>query len=133
VLLLLMAAPGPKNKAALGMAYCACQEVPNLKMPDIDRARMVLRVEQGKGKKDRNGMLSPRLLQLPREWRCVGQPTMWCFRGTMLPITIANSIGSFATRQRRSGLRTACRRTLGDSFVPDFLEQGVDMRVIQVV
>ena len=67
VLLLLEAAPGPKYKAALGVAYGAglrVSEVANLKLSDIDRERMVLRVEQGKGCKDRNGMLSPRLLEL---------------------------------------------------------------------
>ena len=62
VLLLLEAAPGAKYKAALGVAYGAglrVSEVANLKVSDIDSERMVLRVEQGKGKKDRNGMLSP--------------------------------------------------------------------------
>ena len=61
VLLLLEAAPGAKYKAALGVAYGAglrVSEVANLKVSDIDSERMVLRVEQGKGKKDRNGMLS---------------------------------------------------------------------------
>ncbi len=69
VLLLLEAAPGPKYKAALGVAYGAglrVSEVANLKVSDIDSERMVLRVEQGKGCKDRNGMLSPRLLELLR-------------------------------------------------------------------
>src|SRR5665648_134397 len=64
VLRLLEAAPGPKYKAALAVAYGAglrVSEVANLKVSDIDSERMVLRVEQGKGKKDRNGMLSPRL------------------------------------------------------------------------
>ena len=84
VLRLLEAAPGPKYKAALGVAYGAglrVSEVANLKVSDIDSERMVLRVEQGKGKKDRNGMLSPRLLELLREWWCVGQPTTWLFPG----------------------------------------------------
>ena len=46
-------------------------------MSDIDSKRMVLRVEQGKGQKDRNGMLSLRLLELLREWWLIGQPTTW--------------------------------------------------------
>jgi len=92
VLRLLEAAPGPKYKAALGVAYGAglrVSEVANLKVSDIDSERRVLRVEQGKGKKDRNGMLSPRLLELLREWWCMGQPTTWLFPGRdpLLPIT----------------------------------------------
>jgi integrase/recombinase XerD len=89
---LIEAAPGPKYKAALGVAYGAglrVSEVANLRVSDIDSARMVIRVEQGKGKKDRNGMLSPRLLELLREWWLVGRPTMWLFPGRdpLLPIT----------------------------------------------
>ena len=64
---LLQAAPGLKYKAALSVAYGAglrVSEVANLKVSDIDRERMTLRVEQGKGQRDRTVMLSPRLLQL---------------------------------------------------------------------
>ena len=59
---LLEAAPGLKYKAALGVAYGAglhVSEVAHLKVDDVDSARMLLRVEQGKGRKDRNAMLSP--------------------------------------------------------------------------
>src|SRR4051812_39626705 len=59
---LLEAAPGPKHKAALGTAYGAglrVSEVVALKVGDIDSTRMLIRVEQGKGRKDRNAMLSP--------------------------------------------------------------------------
>src|SRR5262245_28942610 len=68
---------------------CAYPRSPTPELSDIDSERMVLRVEQGKGKKDRNGMLSPRLLELLREWWCVGQPTTWLFPGRdpWLPIT----------------------------------------------
>ena len=62
---LLEAAPGPKHKAALGTAYGAglrVSEVAALKIDDIDSTRMLIRVEQGKGRKDRNAMLSPQLL-----------------------------------------------------------------------
>ena len=67
---LLEAASGAKYKAALGVAYGAglrVSEVVALKVSDIDNKRMLLRVEQGKGQKDRFVMLSPQLLELLRE------------------------------------------------------------------
>ena len=69
VTLLLQAAPGLKYKAALGTAYGAglrAAEVVALKVGDIDSERMLLRVERGKGRKDRHAMLSPQLLELLR-------------------------------------------------------------------
>ena len=68
---LLEAAPGIKYKAALSVAYGAglrVSEVVSLKVADIDSKRMMLRVEQGKGRKDRHVMLSPHLLGLLRDW-----------------------------------------------------------------
>ena len=67
VTLLLQAAPGPKYRAAFATAYGAglrVSEVVALKAGDVDSARMLLRVEQGKGRKDRHAMLSPQLLEL---------------------------------------------------------------------
>ena len=75
VTLLLQAAPGPKYKAALAAAYGAglrVSEVVALKVGDIDSERMLLRVEQGKGRKDRNAMLSPQLLDWWRDGRRLG-------------------------------------------------------------
>ena len=69
--LLLQAAPAPKYKAAFATAYGAglrVSEVVALKVGDIDSERMLLRVEQGKGGKDRHAMLSPQLLELLRDW-----------------------------------------------------------------
>jgi integrase/recombinase XerD len=72
---LLEAAPGPKYKAALSAAYAAGlrdSEVVALKVSDIDSERLLLRIEQGKGRKDRYAMLSPKLLELlckrPAPW-----------------------------------------------------------------
>ena len=68
---LLEAAPGVKYKAALSVAYGAglrVSEVANLKVSDIDSKRMLLRIEQGKGKKDRYALLSPRLLVILRDY-----------------------------------------------------------------
>jgi integrase len=79
---LLDAAPGLKYKAALSVAYGAglrVSEVVALKVSDIDSKRMVIRVEQGKGRKDRYVMLSPHLLDLLRAWYKAARPQAGCF------------------------------------------------------
>jgi integrase/recombinase XerD len=81
---LLEAAPGVKYKAALSVAYGAglrVSEVAALKVTDIDSQRMTLRVEQGKGQRDRYVMLSPQLLELLREWWRAARPQAWLFPG----------------------------------------------------
>ncbi len=84
VALLLEAAPGLKYKAALSVAYGAglrVSEVAHLKVSDIDSQRMTLRVEQGKGQRDRYVMLSPQLLELLRAWWKAARPRAWLFPG----------------------------------------------------
>src|SRR6516164_2022046 len=97
---LLEAAPGPKYKAAFAAAYGAglrISEVVALKVSDIDSKRMLLKIEQGKGRKDRFAMLSPVLLELLRDWYRIARPTAWLFPGRdrLLPITHASSTVPF--------------------------------------
>ena len=97
---LLDAAPGLKYKAALSVAYGAglrIAEVIALKVSDIDSKRMVIRVEQGKGRKDRYVMLSPHLLELLRAWYKTARPQGWLFPGQ-------NRVNPLSTRQ----LNRAC-------------------------
>ena len=113
---LMEAAPGVKYKAALGVAYGAglrVSEVANLKLSDIDRARMLLRVQQGKGHKDRNAKLSPRLLSLLEDWWQLGRPTTWLSpaRDPILPVTARQLTGLCVTRRQRSASISVCRRT----------------------
>ena len=91
---LIEAAPGPglKYKAALSVAYGAglrASEVVGLKVCDIDSKRMRIRVEQGKGRKDRHAMLSPQLLEVLRAWwrQCRSQGWLFPGRDPYLPIT----------------------------------------------
>jgi integrase/recombinase XerD len=92
---LLEAAPGPglKYKAALSVAYGAGLrggEVAMLRVSDIDSQRMLIRVEMGKGRKDRHAMLSPVLLELLRTWwlQCRSQGWLFPGRDPLLPITV---------------------------------------------
>jgi len=138
VLLLLEGARGARDKTALAVAYGAglrVSEVVNLRVTDIDRARMVLRIEQGKGQKDRNGMLSPRLLELLEEWWLIGQPATCLFPGRdpLLPITSKQIYRAVVETAAAVGIeKRVSPHTLRHSFATHMLEQGVDIRVIQV-
>src|SRR5215471_1783039 len=108
---LLEMAPGPKYRAALGTAYGAglrVSEVAALKIGDIDSTRMLIRVEQGKGRKDRNAMLSPQLLELLRLWwregkrRGVMLPHGWLFPGR-------NPLEPISTRQLNRAVHEAAQ------------------------
>lgn len=142
---LIASAGNLKNQTALSVAYgtgLRASEVVSLKVGDIDSQRMVLRVEQGKGQKDRYAMLSPVLLDLLRVWwqtaRAEGKMLNggWLFPGL-------NPVNPLSTRQLNHIVHEAARaaqidkrvsmHTLRHSFATHLLEQKVDIRVIQVL
>jgi site-specific recombinase XerD len=136
---LLEAAPGLKYKAALSVAYGAglrVSEVANLKVSDIDSERMTLRVEQGKGQRDRYVMLSPQLLELLRDWWRTARPQVWLFPGQnpINPMTPRQLNRAVTAAKDLAGIaKRVSPHTLRHSFATHLLEQGVDIRVIQVL
>jgi len=148
---LLEAAPGLKHKAALGAAYGAglrVSEVAALKVDDIPGSspgtstRMLIRVEQGKGRKDCNAMLLPQLLELLRLWwregrrRGVMLRHGWLFpgRSSLEPISTRQLNRAVHEAAEAAGIKTRVSpHTLRHSFATHLLEQDVDIRVIQVL
>jgi integrase/recombinase XerD len=128
-----------KHRAILTTCYAAglrVSEAVRLRPTDIDSRRMVIRVEQGKGQKDRYVMLSVQLLQLLRTWWRVRKPKVWMFPGAS-----ANShITTSAVEEACKKAHRLCRipkpitpHSLRHAFAVHLLERGTDVRTIQLL
>ena len=128
-----------KHRAALTTAYAAglrVSEVVNLKVTDIDSSRMVIRVEQGKGAKDRYVMLSPQLLGILRSYWRLTRPVRWLFPGRDADHSLHPTVLQGACRSARAaaGLdKRVTMHTLRHSFATHLLESGTDIRIIQAL
>ncbi len=128
-----------KHHAILTTCYAAglrISEAVQLKPGDVDSQRMVIRVEQGKGQKDRYVMLSPKLLEILRNYWKVRRPEAWLFPGDRpdQPIT-RDAVGQASAKAHdRSGLsKPVTPHSLRHAFAVHLLEAGADVRTIQLL
>jgi integrase/recombinase XerD len=135
----LEAVPSLKSRAALTTAYAAglrASEVVALKVANIDSGRMVIRVEHGKGGKDRYVMLSAQLLGILRTYWRLARPEHWLFPGREASKPIDVQMLYAACRSARAAARLDKRvavHTLRHSFATHLLESSTDIRIIQVL
>lgn len=128
-----------KHRTILTTAYAAglrVSEATHLRVTDIDSKRMVMRVEQGKGRKDRYVMLSPRLLEALRAYWKVARPTLWLFPGEVPGQPITKDAVELACQKARraSGIvKPITPHSLRHAFATHLLEAGTDVRRIQLL
>jgi integrase/recombinase XerD len=131
--------PRRKGRTILTVCYAAglrVSEAIALKPNDIDSKRMMIRVEQGKGQKDRYVMLSEQLLKILREWYRFARPTAWMFPGVIpgAHITRAGVTDACELGLKRSGLtKPVSPHSLRHAFAVHLLEYGTDLRTIQLL
>jgi len=135
----LQAAGGLKQRTLLTTIYATglrLSEIRRLQVADIDSQRMVIRVQQGKGRKDRYVMLSPKLLEILRAyWRAV-RPRQWLFPGDRPGQPISKGAVQAACRKAHqlSGLRKRVSpHSLRHAFATHLLESGTDLRTLQLL
>ena len=127
------------HRAILMTAYAAglrISEATHLKVTDIDSQRMMLRVDQGKARKDRYVMLSPRLLEELRAYWKAFRPTLWLFPGDLpnKPITRSAVEQACQKARRASGIQKLITpHSLRHAFATHLLESGADVRTIQLL
>lgn len=134
---LLTSASTPKAKALLMTTYgggLRASEVTHLKVADIDSSRMMIRVCQGKGRKDRYTILSKRLLEELRSYWKMYRPEGWLFQGGIpgRPMTRESAHRAFVTAKRRAGIqKQGGIHTLRHCFATHLLEADVDLYTIK--
>jgi integrase/recombinase XerD len=131
--------PSLKYRAALMVCYGAglrISEAVALRITDIESQRGLLRIEHGKGQKDRYAMLSPRLLQVLRRYWCATRPPDFLFPSWRKDRHLSTTSLQLACREAAARAGIAKRvtvHTLRHSFATHLLENGTDLRVIQVL
>ena len=129
----------PKHRTILTTCYAAglrISEAVRLAVSAVDSQRMVLRIEQGKGQKDRYVMLSPTLLAVLRDWWRVSRSRPWLFPGDRpgCPITTHSVNKACQLAQRRCGIpKPITPHSLRHAFAVHLLEAGTDLRTIQLL
>ena len=137
VIALLDAATNLKHRAILMALYSGglrTSETVHLRLEDIDSKRMMIRVAQGKGRKDRSVMLSEKLLATLRQYWVESRPDPWLFPGQdpSRPLTRESIEKFFGRAREKAGIRKRVHpHTLRHSFATHLLERGVNLRVIQ--